>query len=129
MPFSRRLFLQSSAASLALPFLARLSAAQTRQRPPLALPRQDMGQMRDGARHFDLSIQDGQTEFFPGIATTTRGINGSYLGPVVRLRAGEDVVMNVKNTLREKTTLHWHGMNIPAAADGGPHQIIRPGAT
>ena len=27
------------------------------------------------------------------------------------------------------TTVHWHGMHLPAAADGGPHQPIEPGDT
>ena len=128
-PLSRRLFLRGTAASLAMPFLARLAPAQSRQRPPMAVPGQYSGEMRDGARHFDLKIADGETRFFDGVMTRTRGINGSYLGPVLALRADEDVVMNVKNALSEKTTLHWHGLNIPATADGGPHQIIPAGTT
>jgi len=35
----------------------------------------------------------------------------------------------VTNALSEATTLHWHGMHVPAKADGGPHQVIAPGAT
>lgn len=35
--------------------------------------------------------------------------------------------INVRNELPETTTLHWHGMHLPAAADGGPHQMIEPG--
>lgn len=31
------------------------------------------------------------------------------------------------NTLKEDTTVHWHGLLIPAELDGGPHQIIAPG--
>jgi FtsP/CotA-like multicopper oxidase with cupredoxin domain len=37
--------------------------------------------------------------------------------------------MNVRNDLPEPTTVHWHGMHLPAAADGGPHQPIAPGET
>jgi FtsP/CotA-like multicopper oxidase with cupredoxin domain len=29
----------------------------------------------------------------------------------------------------ETTTIHWHGMHLPAVADGGPHQLIAPGET
>src|SRR6266542_2265072 len=43
--------------------------------------------------------------------------------------AGAKVRINVTNTLPEATTLHWHGMHLPAKADGGPHQLIAPGAT
>lgn len=35
--------------------------------------------------------------------------------------------MNVRNELPEATTLHWHGMRLPAAADGGPHLMVAPG--
>jgi len=33
--------------------------------------------------------------------------------------------MNVKNNLGEMTTVHWHGMLLPAIMDGGPHQVIK----
>lgn len=31
--------------------------------------------------------------------------------------------------MRETTAVHWHGLVVPAEADGGPHQSIQPGAT
>ena len=37
--------------------------------------------------------------------------------------------MNVRNSLDETTSVHWHGMHLPAAADGGPHQPVEPGQT
>ncbi|MFW2446911.1 MAG: multicopper oxidase family protein, partial [Qipengyuania pacifica] len=36
--------------------------------------------------------------------------------------------LHVDNGLDEGATVHWHGFELPAAADGGPHQLIRPGA-
>ncbi len=127
---SRRRFCASASLVLAAPFVwPRAGFAQTRAANPLRIPPLYQGEMRGNARHFDLSIQDGQSEFFDGVQTATRGINGAYLAPVVQWRAGEDVVMNVKNTLDEETTLHWHGLNLPARADGGPHQIIGVGET
>ena len=95
---------------------------------PLAIPMLDTGTMTDGIRVFDMAIADGQTEFFSGLQTPTRGVNGGYLGPTLRLRQGEVVRFNVANNLTEATTLHWHGVNLPATADGGPHQPIAPGA-
>jgi FtsP/CotA-like multicopper oxidase with cupredoxin domain len=38
------------------------------------------------------------------------------------------VAVQVTNDLLEPTTIHWHGMHLPAAADGGPHQLIERGA-
>jgi bilirubin oxidase len=40
---------------------------------------------------------------------------------------GETVRVNVHNDLRDPTTLHWHGMLLPAAEDGGPDSLIEPG--
>ena len=78
---------------------------------------------------FELSAGAGKSEFLPGVSTPTLGINGAYLGPTIRCRAGERVTLRVKNTLTEPTTLHWHGLHIPARHDGGPHQVVEPGAT
>jgi suppressor of ftsI len=84
----------------------------------------------DGARRFALTLRaDGRSAFFPGKVTGTWGINGDYLGPVVRAKRGERVRMAVTNRLPEASTLHWHGMRLPARMDGGPHQMIEPGAT
>jgi hypothetical protein len=56
-----------------------------------------------------------------GRRTDTWGANGAYLGPTIRAARGDRVLMNVSNELPEATTIHWHGMHLPAAADGGPH--------
>lgn len=37
--------------------------------------------------------------------------------------------MKVANTLPEESTVHWHGMHLPAAMDGGPHQMVPAGGT
>nr|WP_241981983.1 multicopper oxidase domain-containing protein [Cryobacterium ruanii] len=42
---------------------------------------------------------------------------------------GEDVRINVGNELDEASTVHWHGLSLPAEMDGGPHQMVEPGAT
>jgi len=82
-----------------------------------------------GAKHFNLSIQEGSMEFFPGISTRTYGISANYLGPTLLLRRGEQVAISYTNNLGEATTMHGHGMHLPAAMDGGPHQVIMPGST
>ncbi len=53
----------------------------------------------------------------------------SVLGPTLRLRTGDSVVISVTNELNEPTTTHWHGADVPAEDDGGPHSIIEPGKT
>ncbi len=91
--------------------------------PPLLDARRDDA----GRQVFDLTLQAGTSELLPGKTTATWGANGPYLGPTLRASRGAEVVVNVDNRLPEATTLHWHGMHLPAAADGGPHQPIAAG--
>jgi len=74
-----------------------------------------------------LTLQTTQHRFGAGAAVPARGISASYLGPVVRVRAGDTIPFRVENKLDEETTLHWHGLLVPSQVDGGPHNTIRPG--
>lgn len=105
--------------------VGQLSFANELRIPPLAPSSIDA----EGRRRFDLTFQAGETSFLDGAATETWGLNGSYLAPTLRASRGETVQVDVTNGVDEDTTLHWHGMALPAAMDGGPHQMIEPGAT
>ena len=39
------------------------------------------------------------------------------------------MIISVANELDEVTTTHWHGADVPAEDDGGPHSLIEPGTT
>lgn len=93
--------------------------------PPLAESSVDA----DGTRVFSLDARAGTTEFARGVASDTWGFNGSYLGPTLVADRGERVRVDVTNSLDEPTTVHWHGMHLPAEMDGGPHQMVEPDAT
>ncbi len=75
---------------------------------------------------FNLSIQTGTVSFFNGTTTPTYGINGAILGPTLVVNKNDNVVLNLTNNLPVNTTIHWHGLHVPAMMDGGPHQIITP---
>ena len=83
----------------------------------------------DGAKRFDLNVQAGESQFRDGTHTPTWGVNGAYLGPTIRASVGDRVELAVANDTDDATTIHWHGMHLPAEMDGGPHQAIDPGAT
>lgn len=93
--------------------------------PPLAEATVDA----DGTRVFTLDARAGETEFEPGEPSNTWGFNGSYLGPTIVAKRGEHVRVDVTNSLEEPTTVHWHGMHLPAEMDGGPHQMVDPGGS
>ncbi len=52
-----------------------------------------------------------------GMAKT---INGTIPGPLIRLKEGENVTLNVTNRLMEDTSIHWHGLLLPPDMDGVP---------
>ena len=92
--------------------------------PPLLQPRVDGDE-----KVFELRIMRGQTALLPGKPADTAGFNGTFLGPTIRAHRGDKIRINVTNELGDITTVHWHGMHLPAAMDGGPHQTILSGAT
>lgn len=78
---------------------------------------------------FDLNIHESVKQIkATGNQTVTGSINNeTFWGPTLFINKGDVVHMNVTNNLNESTTVHWHGMHLPAVMDGGPHQIIPPG--
>ncbi len=78
---------------------------------------------------FNLKVQKGTSEIFPGQRTNTIGYNGAQLGPTLILQKGETVTINVDNQLDDTTTVHWHGLHLSPANDGGPHTPIMAGNT
>ena len=93
--------------------------------PPLARSTVDAA----GRRVFDLTAQSGSTDLGGDEPSPTWGFNGSYLGPTLRAHRGERVLVELHNDLPVATTVHWHGMHLPARYDGGPHQMVAPGGT
>jgi FtsP/CotA-like multicopper oxidase with cupredoxin domain len=53
----------------------------------------------------------------------------TYLGPTMVWRRGQSIRINVNNGLSTRTTVHWHGLNLPAEMDGGPHETIEANST
>jgi CopA family copper-resistance protein len=47
-------------------------------------------------------------------------VNGSVPGPLIRLKEGDNVRLNVTNHLGEDTSVHWHGLLVPFHMDGVP---------
>jgi len=80
---------------------------------------------------YDLVIEE-KTVNITGRDRKAVTINGSVPGPLLRWREGEDVTINVTNRLDEVSSIHWHGVLVPAAMDGVPgisFKGIKPGET
>ena len=63
-----------------------------------------------------------------GPASTLQTLDGSYLGPVIRVRRGQRVRIRFVNQLGEPSIVHWHGLDVPERADGHPRLAVNQGA-
>ncbi|HET7558240.1 MAG TPA: multicopper oxidase domain-containing protein, partial [Rhodanobacteraceae bacterium] len=80
---------------------------------------------------FDLEIAEAPVNFTgkPGVAPM---VNGQLPGPILRWREGDTVTLRVTNRLPVQTSIHWHGILVPANMDGVPgisFPGIAPGET
>lgn len=101
-----------------------------------ALPRTSWGQVPSPAsvpelRGREFALEVGRTPVnFTGRDAWAKTVNGSLPAPTLRWREGDTVALRVSNRLREDTSLHWHGILLPANMDGVPgfsFHGIRPG--
>jgi FtsP/CotA-like multicopper oxidase with cupredoxin domain len=143
MKLSRRQLLQGGGAALAGVVAAQASvAAAPSPHPlenfpdPLAPAARKAGQApvttlngrslparwRDGAREFHLVAEEVEHDFAPGQVGSTRikawGYNGTTPGPTLEAVEGERVRIYLTNRLPEHTSIHWHGLLLPAGMDG-----------
>jgi FtsP/CotA-like multicopper oxidase with cupredoxin domain len=103
---SRRLFVQGVGGALAL--------AGGRPRAFDGAPRAALS-----GTHFDLEIGALPVNFTgrPRLATA---VNGQVPAPLLRWREGDRISVRVRNRLAERTSIHWHGLLLPANMDGVP---------
>ncbi|MEE8438472.1 MAG: copper resistance system multicopper oxidase [Micropepsaceae bacterium] len=117
---TRRRFVQGLAASSAASLLWR-SPSNAQGASPSVLQ----------GNHFDLDIAPMPFNLTgrPRIATV---VNGMLPSPTLRWHEGDTVTINVTNHLSEDTSIHWHGIMLPASMDGVPGLTfpgIKPGET
>lgn len=121
---SRRRFVQGLVAG------GVIAGFDIRRLPAFALPNRNEQTALTGDR-FDLAIEEVAVNFTgrPSVATA---INGSVPAPLLRWREADTVTLAVTNRLRVPTSIHWHGLRIPADMDGVPGLSfpgIAPGET
>jgi len=71
------------------------------------------------AKIYDLEIKKRDV-FITGKAVEGITINDQIPGPTLRFKEGEDVIVNVKNSMDEPTSIHWHGILLDGKFDGVP---------
>lgn len=123
---SRRTFV-AGAAVAGLGFRSGISYGQNAGAATTSLPIPQLIDPQASGGKLSLTISRGTHAFLPGKPVRSFGYSAPVLGPALRLRRGETTEISVQNKMDEPTTVHWHGLLIPGAVDGGPHNIIPPG--
>lgn len=128
---NRRRLLQTAAGGSAFLGLSGLVPAWARSADEGNLGIPALSGTRGGTK-YDLTVGE-----FPvrinGRTGTAVGVNGSIPSPLIRFTEGEEITLNVTNTLlKEDTSIHWHGLLVPFQMDGVPGLSfpgIKPGET
>src|SRR6056297_71698 len=104
---SRRTFISSTAALAAAAYLPMPAWARGGS---LAHARNGFGEL--SGEEIDLAI--GNAHFTTGARSGHAfAVNGTVPGPLIRLREGQNIRLNVTNNLEEDSSIHWHGLLLP----------------
>jgi len=79
---------------------------------------------------YTLKIQPATIEIAPGITVKTTAYNGQVPGPMLRVREGVPVTIDVTNASANSDIVHWHGLAIDSLNDGAMEEgspMIAPG--
>jgi FtsP/CotA-like multicopper oxidase with cupredoxin domain len=68
----------------------------------------------------NLEAKPANLSVVPGGSSPAWTYDGRLPGPLIHAKVGDRVIVHFKNSLPEDTTIHWHGLRVPAAMDGMP---------
>ena len=114
--------------------LAAVTAPRTGPDPAaaeLALPRAVDLNPDPRVVEINLEARMGEWELSTGRRVRAMTYNGGVPGPLIEARVGDTLVVHFTNRLTEPTTIHWHGLRVPADMDGSPRsqQPVAPGGS
>lgn len=80
---------------------------------------------------YNFEASEFSWEIAPGKTIQAWGFNKQLPGPVLRASVGDTLVVRLTNNLKEATTIHWHGICLPATMDGtdSVQKPVAPGET
>src|SRR5437899_4060187 len=100
-----------------------LPAQQTPQMPLMQSPAQNRNSGAPQApADFTLKIAPVLVELAPYRSLSTIGYNGSSPGPLIRVREGKPITIDVVNDTDVPELVHWHGQLIPSEVDGAEEE-------
>lgn len=129
---SRRLVLRAAVGAGGLLALGGVGAAQSMvsaAAPPTKSTFNPLFVPATLGRTASLTAAPGSTSLGGGGSSKALLYNGQLPGPNFVVRRGDLVAVPFTNGLDAETTVHWHGLVVPTAVDGQPHEAVAPGGT
>jgi len=115
MLFDRRRLLQLGAASVVAPGVLDACSRSPQQ---VQAGQDAQGKAADHA----IRIADTKVELAPGVEITTTTYNGQFPGPLLRLKEGQPVTVDIRNDTAKPEQLHWHGQKVGVDVDGSAEE-------
>jgi FtsP/CotA-like multicopper oxidase with cupredoxin domain len=66
----------------------------------------------------ELDAREAEWPFAPDQKIRAFAYNGEVPGPLIEAEVGDTVEVRLTNSLPQATTIHWHGVRVPAHMDG-----------
>lgn len=85
---------------------------------PLALSGVEDRNPDPNVLELNLEAREATKSYGGGPSTPVWTYNGTVPGPLLDAKVGDRVLVHFKNSLPESTTIHWHGVRLPATMDG-----------
>jgi suppressor of ftsI len=100
-------------------------------KPKRGLPFQEPQQLRarDGVLDVELVARRDRV-LVSGSPVVVRPFNGQFIGPTLRVRPGDTIRATIRNEIRARTNIHWHGLHVsPKGVSDNVFRTFEPGAT
>lgn len=117
---SRRRFIELAGVATAGTLLPLPALSQA----PMAMPKASAGSAKPNEEPSDhtIRISTGLVEVGPKHILSTTTYNGQFPGPLLRLKEGRRVVVDIHNDSDTPEQLHWHGQFLPTDVDGAAEE-------
>jgi FtsP/CotA-like multicopper oxidase with cupredoxin domain len=76
-----------------------------------------------------ITAEPTRVSLVPAVSTPAYAYNGRIPGPTLEVYEGDKVIVHFRNRLPMPTSIHWHGLHLPATADGSPYYPVAPGGS
>ena len=97
--------------------------------PLRSLPRLRSPSTQPGSFSATITAAPTSVEFIPGLRTEVFAYNGSVPGPLIEVSEGDNVTVRFENRIPgQDSTIHWHGLPVPADQDGNPMHPVASGS-